>query len=101
MNDKTLKSPTEVVSHGQSMDEAAADNFGLTADDLDEECSECGGEGFIFDCFDGCCANADIGCDDCTRLCHCQKRQAPRELQDVLSAALSELLAPSHQPEDK
>ncbi len=33
------------------------------------ECPECGGEGFVFGCFDGCCLDADIGCDDCTRPC--------------------------------
>lgn len=63
---------------GQSMDEAAADNFGLTASDLDDDdgCPNCGGEGFVFDCFDGCCECADEGCDDCIRPCDCQKRQA-------------------------
>lgn len=57
----------------QTMEEAAAENFGLSADDLDEECPICGGEGFTFDCFDGCCADADVGCDDCTRPCECQR----------------------------
>lgn len=35
----------------------------------DDECPVCGGEGFIFDCFDGCCIDAEIGCDDCTSPC--------------------------------
>lgn len=55
----------------------------------DDECPVCGGEGFVFDCFDGCCLDADIGCDDCTRTCDCQKRQASPELQQVLADALS------------
>lgn len=39
-------------------------------DHLDGECCQnCGGEGFMFDCFDGFCADAEIGCDDCTRPC--------------------------------
>lgn len=53
------------------------------------ECPVCGGEGFVFDCFDGCCLDADYGCDDCTRPCGCQKQQASPELQAVLSEALS------------
>ena len=38
-------------------------------DDDGSECYECGGEGFVHDCFDGFCADADVGCDDCTRPC--------------------------------
>lgn len=62
----------------------------------DGECPICGGEGFVFDCFDGCCADCDVGCDDCTRPCSCQKRQASPELQEVLSAALSKVRGTSH-----
>ncbi len=40
-------------------------------------CPCCGGEGFIFDCFDGFCLDADIGCDDCTR--RCPECNRPRE----------------------
>lgn len=44
-------------------------------DELDSECSHCGGEGFIFECFDGFCEDADVGCDDCTRPCpECSRR---------------------------
>lgn len=35
----------------------------------DEDCSECAGEGYVFDCIDGCCADADVGCDLCTTPC--------------------------------
>ncbi len=56
--------------------------------DLDDECPVCGGEGFWSECFDGCCLDADYGCDDCTRTCDCQKRQASPELQQVLANAL-------------
>lgn len=62
--------------------------------DDDDGCPICGGEGFIFDCFDGCCEDADVGCDDCTRPCECQKRQAPSELQEVLREALEKGLKP-------
>lgn len=34
-----------------------------------EECPYCGGEGQTFECFDGCCAAAEIGCSYCTRPC--------------------------------
>lgn len=33
------------------------------------EYDACGGGGDYFDCIDGCCADADIGCDDCSRAC--------------------------------
>lgn len=41
--------------------------------DDDDGCPICGGEGFTFDCFDGCCEDVEIGCDDCTRSCECQR----------------------------
>jgi hypothetical protein len=37
--------------------------------DDDGECPCCAGEGIIFNCFDGSCADADVGCDDCTEPC--------------------------------
>ena len=33
------------------------------------DCWECGGEGLTFDCLDGCCVNAEVGCDDCAQRC--------------------------------
>lgn len=33
------------------------------------ECWSCGGEGFYFDCLDGCCVYADEGCDACRYRC--------------------------------
>lgn len=37
---------------------------------LDEgECWQCGGEGFVFDCIDGFCLDAEAGCDMCTKRC--------------------------------
>jgi hypothetical protein len=42
--------------------------------DTEDECSLCGGDGFVFECFDGCCLDCDIGCDDCTHPCpECSK----------------------------
>jgi len=34
-----------------------------------DECSFCGGEGYTYDCFDGCCATAEYGCAVCERRC--------------------------------
>jgi hypothetical protein len=43
----------------------------------EDDCGECGGEGYVFDCFDGCCADADIGCDLCTTPCmNCNRPKA-------------------------
>ncbi|MFG1413419.1 hypothetical protein V5G24_20115 [Xanthobacter sp. VTT E-85241] len=39
------------------------------ADYDDGECWNCGGEGYVFDCIDGFCADAEAGCDLCTRRC--------------------------------
>lgn len=35
----------------------------------DEECWHCGGEGYTYDCVDGCCVDAESGCEDCARRC--------------------------------
>jgi hypothetical protein len=35
----------------------------------EEGCWNCGGEGYTFDCFDGCCLDAEIGCEECSREC--------------------------------
>lgn len=57
--------------------------------DDDAECPLCGGEGNTYECFDGCCEDAEWGCEDCIRPCECQKRQAPAELREVLAEMLS------------
>jgi len=49
----------------------------------DEECPECGGEGYTFDCFDGCCVDADSGCDDCGRRCIACARHKHTRLKAV------------------
>ncbi|ASP64428.1 hypothetical protein [Sinorhizobium meliloti] len=54
-------------------DEAQAEldayDFGYDDDVYEDECFNCGGEGYVSDCFDGCCEDADSGCDLCTRRC--------------------------------
>lgn len=37
--------------------------------DDDDSCWQCDGEGYLFSCIDGCCLDADIGCDLCERTC--------------------------------
>lgn len=64
----------------------------------DGECPICGGEGFVFECFDGFCLDADIGCDDCTHPCSCQKKQASVDLQEVLADAMLEARKQERQP---
>lgn len=39
-------------------------------DDYDDfECWNCDGEGYVWDCIDGFCVNAEDGCKLCTRRC--------------------------------
>ena len=57
------------------MSDVAPDNL---PDDYDDDgtCQRCGGEGVVFECFDGYCLDADYGCDDCTRDCpECVRRE--------------------------
>lgn len=68
-------------------------------DDLDgRECWNCGGEGRVNHCIDGCCLDHDdIYCEFCSKRCDvCNpKRQAPPELQQVLREALEKNAEPS------
>jgi hypothetical protein len=67
---------TSPAHQGGKMDDRGEALLGLIYDDVDqrlnpsgEDCWHCGGDGYVFDCFDGCCEAADVGCDDCTRKC--------------------------------
>lgn len=51
----------------------------MTEPFVDDDCYLCGGEGFVWDCFDGFCENAEEGCDDCTRACPECAREKNRE----------------------
>jgi hypothetical protein len=60
-------------------------------DDLydDGSCGNCGGEGLVYDCFDGFCMDAESGCDDCARRCDwCNPLKPTPE-----TAALRQILA--------
>lgn len=60
--------------------------------EYDDCCQCCGGEGFVFECFDGCCEDYMVGCDQCTEPCpECgtpEMRQASDGLRQVLADAL-------------
>lgn len=48
-----------------------------------EECGNCGGEGYTYLCIDGCCVDAEEGCEICARRCDwCNppRKRAPEEL---------------------
>lgn len=34
-----------------------------------DDCWHCGGDGYTYDCIDGCCVDADSGCADCASRC--------------------------------
>lgn len=41
----------------------------------EEECWHCGGEGWTYDCIDGCCEDAEEGCELCAQQCvECVRR---------------------------
>ena len=73
-------------------------------DDHDDnrDCYQCGGEGFVWDCFDGFCVNAEDGCDDCTRPCpECARSKREREKAERDETALKQVLADAlSQPTD-
>lgn len=49
----------------------------MDGDRDDDDCPNCGGTGFVYDCIDGFCADAESGCDLCERRCDwCSPRQA-------------------------
>lgn len=57
------------------------------------ECWRCGGEGFVFYCWDGCCLDAEIGCDDCTQPCDICNQPKPSKDADALRQILADALA--------
>lgn len=64
--------------------------------DDEEDCGQCGGEGYTYDCIDGCCANAEEGCRLCERRCDfCnpfkptpEQAKEREQLGQILAAAL-------------
>ncbi|MGM5018685.1 hypothetical protein [Tardiphaga sp. 367_B4_N1_1] len=65
-------------------------------DDFDDgDCWNCGGEGRVNHCIDGCCVDTDdIYCDYCSKRCDvCQPVKPNPELQQILKDALDEASA--------
>lgn len=62
--------------HGRLCNSCIADDYD-DYDQGDDSCYECGGEGFVSDCFEEwACVDPEGGCDLCTRrcdLCHTPK----------------------------
>lgn len=46
-----------------TQEEIDADQF------RDDDCGNCGGTGFLHDCIDGQCLDAEIGCELCATKC--------------------------------
>src|SRR6185312_7378551 len=66
---RTLRRDRMLTAERLEQLKSAAEHF-LDRGNIDNgDCWNCGGEGYTFDCFDGCCEDADVGCDDCTRRC--------------------------------
>ena len=49
----------------------------------DDECPHCCGEGYVYDCIDGCCIDADEGCYLCERRCDWCRPRPPRNPLDA------------------
>lgn len=49
--------------------------------EYEDDCCECGGDGFVVNCFDeGACADPESGCDYCTRPCpDCHTKHGKRQ----------------------
>lgn len=80
-----------------------APDYSEDYDDLydSEECWNCGGEGRVNNCIDGCCIDTDdIYCEYCSHPCDvCSPRKPNPELQEALREALEkavEPIPPSH-----
>lgn len=52
-------------------------------DCLDDGCPNCGGEGFTYLCIDGCCIDAESGCDLCASRCDWCNAPVKREIADA------------------
>lgn len=57
------------IDRGDVLLDAIYDEVDQRLNPDNEECWHCGGEGETYDCFDGCCIDAELGCPDCARPC--------------------------------
>lgn len=58
-----------MIERGERILDALYDEAHAKLNPNDDACWHCGGDGDVFECFDGFCADAEIGCEDCTRAC--------------------------------
>jgi hypothetical protein len=58
-----------VLDRGEVLLEFIEDEVRQRLNPDDEDCWNCGGEGYTADCIDGCCADAESGCELCSRDC--------------------------------
>ena len=58
----------------------------------DEDCGQCDGSGYTYDCIDGCCANAEEGCRLCERRCDFCNPFKPTPKQAEERAQLGKIL---------
>jgi hypothetical protein len=62
--------------------------------DDDEYCPNCGGTGFVYDCIDGFCEDAESGCDLCERRCDwCNPPRPVNHQNNPMSEVLAEALS--------
>ena len=60
--------------------------------DYDEDCGQCDGSGYTYDCIDGCCANPEDGCRLCERRCDFCNPFKPTPKQAEERAELGKIL---------
>lgn len=56
-------------TRGDRILEAIYDDVDARLNPSGDDCPFCGGEGYTYDCVDGCCGNAEYGCASCERRC--------------------------------
>jgi hypothetical protein len=61
--------PSMALSRGEQLLDFIEDEIQQQLNPGDDECWNCSGEGYTYDCIDGCCADAESGCEDCASRC--------------------------------
>ena len=56
-------------TRGEILLDAIYDEIDQALNPDQEDCWYCNGEGYTYDCIDGCCIDAESGCEDCARPC--------------------------------
>lgn len=57
------------VDRGEVLLDAIYDEVDHRLNPNSDECWNCGGDGYTYDCIDGCCEDAESGCELCSRPC--------------------------------